>query len=428
MKNLIFLITGAALLGSLGCTNMDQAQGGPQPGAAKLGLLLPMTGAMAGNAQGMNYAALMAISEINAAGGVNGQQLTSVVQDTKLDAGIGTLGARNLLAQDCLGIVGPAASSVLMAVAQNVTIPAGIPLCSPSATSPAITTLAGGHGTVWRTIASDAIQGVILANQIHALGVTRIAVIYVNNVYGAGLEQAFATQYQVLGGTLSAAVPYPNGQVIGFAPQVSQLFAPGVTPAVLIIGYATDSANITRDILAANPSPAPRLFGVDGNYASAFLANAASALAVGMCGTAPVPPASSANYLLFAQNYQNGVGSAPPLYASNAYDAVYLMALAMAAGKANSSQAIIANLGQVSSYSGHPNDVPVATDVQVNPGQFALGLQALKAGQHVKYSGASGQINFDGNGDVNSGTYVWWKVVAGSNGPEFSTDKLISFP
>ena len=58
---------------------------------------------------------------------------------------------------DVAMIVGPMQSDHLVDLANEVTIPAGVAVLSPRATSPVITTLQD-NGLVWRTVCSDALQ------------------------------------------------------------------------------------------------------------------------------------------------------------------------------------------------------------------------------------------------------------------------------
>jgi len=407
---------------SLGCATMDEDAVQPDPQATHLGLLYSLSGAYGGFGPSVQQATELAVEEINAAGGVNGKRLDLRVANDKMLRAAGLIGARGLVDEGVVGIVGGSSSSVTLGAAEEVTIPAGIPLVSPSATSPALSDLQD-QATVWRTIPSDAFQGVILADQILAKGILDIGVIFDDNAYGSGLANAFRTRFLAMGGTVKSYVSYPDGKVIGFSDEVTALFAQGVPSGVLIVGYLGDSANITRDIQQSAPSPSPMLFGVDANYAPSFLANAAATLVEGMQGTAPSPPASAPNYMAFRDRFLQKTGKLPLLYSESAYDAVYLMALAMAAGGANTKEAIVANLGPVSRPSGQPGDV------LVRPGEFAQGLAALQAGHPVNYEGASGAIDFDANGDVTSGTYIWWKVVRGTDGQlGYQTMEVIAFP
>lgn len=423
MKGAKALIPWALLLLVLSCARMDVEEAPPDPEAVHIGVLASLSASYGGFGRGVELAARLATEEINQAGGVNGRRLDVVVANDMALASVGVLGAQRLVSAGAVGIVGAAGSSVTLAVANHVTIPLGIPLISPSSSSPAITRLAD-NGTVWRTVPSDTFLGAILATEIRAQGIDDAGVIYIDNAYGAGLAEVFRIRFAALGGTVRSFVPYADGKLVGFGQEVSKLFASGIPKGVVMIGYITDSANLTRDIQQADPTPLPRFFSVDAPLDPAFLLNASPAIAEGMQGTVGAPPVTSASYLAFSEHYRQTIAEEPPLYTEGSYDAVYLMALAMAAGGTNTKEAIIAHLQSISNPSANP-----AGDVIIRAGEFAKGLQAIKEGKHVDYQGATGDIDFDANGDVTKGTYIWWKVVRNASGQLVTvTQKVIRFP
>lgn len=410
-------------LGALvGCATMDKDPVSHDANAIKVGLQLPITGPIGALAKGEENGARLAVAEINAAGGVNGKPLDLYLRDDKLDTTIGLMQAKDLAAQGMVAIVGPATSGVSYKVVTEFTDAAGIPLVSPSATSPLLTGSAA-HGTFFRTAPSDAFQGVVLASEVYASGIKDIGVIYVDNSYGAGLSAAFKAKYQALGGTIRSFVPYADGKTLGFSGEVGELLASGVPAGVLLIGYTVDAANITRDIQQANPLPRPKVFGAEGLFDTAFLANAAADIVEGMMGTVNVPPTGESAYQGYAARYKARTGEDPFVFSESAYDAIYLVALSMQAGGANTREAVLANLRQVSSPSGTP-----ASDVIVGPYEWAKALDAIKAGKHVNYDGASGRIDWDAKGDVTSGTYNIYKVVKTGGQLGYQIVKTITYP
>ena len=116
-------------------------------------------------------------------------------------------------------IIGPAFSGVTLDVAQNITIPAGVLLFSPSATTTELTGLSD-HGLVWRTSPSDVYQAAALkkyvpvleANVRTTLGLTasekvKLAVLHKGDSYGSGLNTALlsGTPLQLNGQSVESA-------------------------------------------------------------------------------------------------------------------------------------------------------------------------------------------------------------------------------
>ncbi len=414
---LVPLVLGFLLL-NCGGRDMDAPVESIDPNAIRIGLLAPLSGPLAGFGRGVEISARYAAQEINAAGGINGKPIAFVVADGGCSPAVAPGAARYLLGQGVVAVVGEGCSGATIAAAQQVFIPAGIPMVSPSSTSPTITSLLGPTGLVFRTAPSDAFQGVILAKKVWDSGVSDTAVLFVDNAYGRGLAEAFQAAYLARGGTVTAFVSYPDGKSIGFTDEVNALFAPGVPDGVLLVTYETDGANVTRDLKIRNPSPAPKYFGVDGNKGSAFLANAEPSIIEGMQGTVPVPPVTDPNYLAFKANYIASTRDheAPGTYGENAYDAVYLVAYAMVAGTPTPA-GIAANLRAMSRADGGAPTV-------INVKEWAKGSAAIMAGQDVDYNGASGKIDLDVNGDPTSGTYSWWRIQGG----QYVDVETISFP
>ena len=99
--------------------------------------------------------------------------------------------ARKLVDVDQVhALVGAAASSSSLAVAESVTIPKGVPQISYASTSPLLTILPADEGQdfLFRTVPSDALQGVVLAGVAVEQGYKNVAILYVNNPVRSGPE------------------------------------------------------------------------------------------------------------------------------------------------------------------------------------------------------------------------------------------------
>lgn len=415
--------TALAVAAALGaCGGGTSVDGNPAaattPGTLKLGLLTTRTGTAANQGQFVEYAARLAVREINAAGGVHGQQLELVLRDDKLDADAGVQSARELAALDPVAILGPFSSRVAIPVAQQVTIAAGIPFVV-SGSSPLITALAD-NGTVWRTVASDVLQGAALAEYMMAQGHTKIAIIHVDDVFGQGASEAVRASLAKRGIAPLARVAYPATKTVGFDAELAALTANGVPEAVLIAGFALDGASIARGLKEKLGARMPSLFG-SGNFGAAFIGNAGEA-GIGMQAVSPTAPRSSPDYALYREAFVREVGLEPEGTSFTGYDAVYLIALALAQGGGNTRAAVLAKLRAVS----RPDtDAPV----RIHPGQFAQALAAIKAGQDIDFQGVAGVIDFDDAGDPASGTYLITEAVrAADGGVGFVERKVITFP
>ena len=130
--------------------------------------------------------------------------------------------------------MGADCSGVTTAIANNVAVPNGVTMISPSATSPALSTIAD-NGYFFRTAPSDARQGQILAEIVLERGISEVAVTFTNNDYGKGLSDSFISAYKGLGGKVSATVPHEDGKA-DYSAEVGTLDASGAG-VLAVFGY-----------------------------------------------------------------------------------------------------------------------------------------------------------------------------------------------
>ena len=74
-------------------------------------------------------------------------------------------------------------------------MPKGVMMFSPSATSPALSTLED-NDLFFRTSPSDARQGQVIAELLQEKGIKSIAMTYTSNDYGKGLADAIQSNYR----------------------------------------------------------------------------------------------------------------------------------------------------------------------------------------------------------------------------------------
>ena len=92
-------------------------------------------------------------------------------------------------------------------------MPNGVVLFSPSATSPALSTLED-NGYFFRSSPSDARQGQVIAEMLVEKGYKSIAMTYTNNDYGKGLSDSIEKNYAAAGGKITINTPMKMVKVI----------------------------------------------------------------------------------------------------------------------------------------------------------------------------------------------------------------------
>ena len=124
----------------------------------KMGIILGFTGPIESLTPDMGKSAELAFKEVSDSGQLLGGQKVSVVRgdSTCIDAAAASAAAERLITSDKVaGIMGADCSGVTTAIANNVAGPNGVAMISPSATSPALSTIAD-NGYFFRTAPSDA--------------------------------------------------------------------------------------------------------------------------------------------------------------------------------------------------------------------------------------------------------------------------------
>ena len=168
-KNVVILV-GVAVLAGLAYTFMGgqdkQTAEGP-----KIGIILGYTGPIESLTPDMALGAELAISEANESGNFALGAATSVRADsTCIDSAAATAAAERLVtAEKVNAIMGADCSGVTTAILENVAVPNGVVMISPSATSPALSTVAD-NDLFFRTAPSDARQGAVVAEILQDKG------------------------------------------------------------------------------------------------------------------------------------------------------------------------------------------------------------------------------------------------------------------
>ncbi|HXF50478.1 MAG TPA: ABC transporter substrate-binding protein [Dehalococcoidia bacterium] len=370
-------------------------------GALKIGFLAPFTGDLSDFGPAFFNAAKLAVKEINEAGGVNGQPIELVQADDGTNPEQAVQEARRLIeVEGVSAIIGPASSGATIQVAESVTGPNRILEITPSATSPALSTV-NDNDYLFRTPISDAAQGKILADLANEQGFTSACVMYTNDAYGQGLSQAFAEAFQALGGTVTAQVPHEREQA-SYASELQQCTQGN--PDVLVAVSFPESAGVyLREAVEQNL--VENFLFVDGTKSGDMFAQLGWEHFEGMFGTEPGALDTEAGKA-FDERYQAEYGEVPALpFLRQSYDAVYAIALAAQKAGSNDSTAIRDALREVTSAPG----------VKIMPGVdgWKAALEALANGQDVDLDGTSSNLEFDENGDIVQGAIQVWKIEGG---------------
>ncbi|WP_439271594.1 branched-chain amino acid ABC transporter substrate-binding protein [Pseudochrobactrum sp. HB0163] len=186
----IGFLSGTAVAAILAFTVSVQAE-------LLIGVGAPMTGPNATYGQQILKGAEAAIAEINANGGMNGEQIKIIVGDDVSDPKQGISVANKFAADGVQFVIGHYNSGVTIP-ASDVYAENGILMISPGATNPAYTEK--GLWNTFRTCGRDDQQGIVAGNYINKyFKDKKIAVIHDKTPYGQGLADATKKTFNDLG-------------------------------------------------------------------------------------------------------------------------------------------------------------------------------------------------------------------------------------
>ena len=362
-----------------------------------LASLMPLSGDLASLGPGIALGAALAVQQINAAGGINGQDVVLIEGDSGCDGAVALTSLNDVIAQGAQGVMGAACSGTSLAILDTA-IAAEVVMVSPSNTSPQFTKM-DKKGFYARTAPSDLLQGDVLASLLLEDGVESISIISRADSYGRGLAEATASAFEAGGGVVKNVV-YHAVDATEFNSEVTAV-GKGSPDAIVGILFPATGCGVLQPAFEQGLLDTP-WYMTDGvkDAGLASLCNLGTALD-GFKGTAPGSAAGEAFDAFsaaYAEVSEDGAGTF--IFAPQAYDAVMLMAISAAANGVTGPE--IAS-GLVAASSGGEKCIGVAC--------IALAAD----GVDVDYVGASGEIELNEVGDPTSATYDIWTTEGDTN-------------
>ncbi len=373
--NKLVLVSLVAALLVAGCLGGGQPQATPTPtavvtatatatatatiqqqGPIKIGFLGPLTGDVANLGTAAKNGMQLAVDEINANGGINGQQIQAVYEDGKCNPEMATNAVNKLTGVDKVtAIIGGLCSGETLAGAPIVEKSKTV-ILSYCSSNPAITT-AGDY--VFRDYMSDSYQGKVGAEYMYnTLHLKKVATLSSQDAYAIGIRDVFKARFIELGGQVVADEVFEHNandvrtQLTKIkAANPDGIYFPAYTQGYSVGLKQANELGLKVPIVGGDAADDPAI------------PTAAGAGAEGFVYTTPKSSDSDVAKA-FNSAYKAKFSADPLLCAPQAYDAVKIIASVM-------------------KTSG--NDATKLKD----------GLYSVEG-----YGGASGTIGFDANGDL----------------------------
>ena len=383
-KNRCMGLLSTALMASL-CASVPATASADQ--VVKIGVSAPLTGGGAALGKDTENGVRMAIDEANAQHPTIGGAAVRFELDSMDDQGdprVGMQTAQKLVDDGVAFVVGPLNSGVALP-SSPVYANAGIPILLASATNPEITL----HGlkTVFRMIPTDAQNaGIAGKYAVTAINAKRIAVMDDRTAFGQGEAEEFIKAVKAAGGNI-VDQQYTNDKAVDFRAQLTHIKSSNAD--LLYFGGLDEQAGAVVKQMKQLGLRAQFLGG--GAVADSVFAKIAGSSADGsMAWEYGRPLASLPRGREFAGKYKTKFGTENLTYSPFAYDATLLAIEAMK--KTGSTK----------------------------PDVFAPAIRSMD------YTGITGNVSFDKNGDqkspvstlyqVKDGQWQPIKTVSGSGG------------
>jgi neutral amino acid transport system substrate-binding protein len=408
MKKYLIALTLIIIVSFSGCIQQGEnksGEGATGTGSAgqagmKVGVVQSLTGDLAAYGGPMSDAIKLAANEVNANGGINGEQISILLQDDQTSNVPAVDASNKLVKVDRVPVViGATGSGPSMSI---------IDICTKNCVLQMSSSNTGVEFTdykdndlYFRTAPSDALQGAAMAKLAAEKGYKTASTIVVNNPYGIGFEDVFIKAFQSAGGKVLESVRYDPTQTI-FDSEVDKVSS--VNPDfVMMVSYPATGSLILRTAYQKGylkSTPWIMSEGLMTEKLAEMVGKDQSGkfIIAGFQGVAPDQSSGGAAYQAFREKYMKQYGQEPALYCSNSYDAMAIVALAAEEARNATGVAIRDHIRSVS----NPPGIEVS--------DLAQALSLVREGKDINYQGASGGITFDDNGDVN-GDYITWSVA-----------------
>lgn len=346
-KTPLLVLTAVFLIVALGTLSGCGSKGAVSTGDVKIGEFGPLTGDAATDGTQARDGAILAVEQINAAGGVLGNKLTLVPMDDEAKATEAMTVVQKLLEQEKVVALLSGSYSTPTKTVTPVIQAAKTPEIVEYATNADITK---GGNYIFRTIYSGVTQGAAVADYaVQDKGYKKFAVLYTNNDYGVENGQAFSDEVTKLGGEVLISRNYVDGTK-DFNAILTAVKAKN--PEAIYVGsYYNEAAQICSQ--AKQLGMTAQILGDDG-FDSPKLTELAGAAAEGVVFSSPFSRSDPRKMVQdFISSYTTRFSKDPDMLSAQAFDSVLVLADAMKrANSVTDKEAIRTALSETKNFEG----------------------------------------------------------------------------
>ena len=357
------------------CSRPGEDNAAPDHTTIEIGYFGDLTGPTFNFGQSAINGVLMAASEINQAGGINGRKIDIVIEDDKGSPEEAARLTAKLIDQDkVVAIIAGGTSGNSRAAAPKAQA-SHIPLISPSSTDPAVTQT-GNY--IFRACFVDTFQGEVMASfAVNTLKAHKAAILTdFNSPYSKGLTDYFKLSFGRLGGTIVSEQTYTQGDA-DFKGQLSTIrsaepdviYIPGYYGDVALIAKQARMIGLTQPLLGGDGWDAPELWQIGGD--------ALNGAYISTHYSADNPSPEIQQFVeLYKQRYSNLL---PDAHAALAYDAARLLFAAIARTGTTDGDKLRDALSQTKDFNGVTGVISMDANRNAVKPAVVLKLEDLKS-------------------------------------------------
>jgi branched-chain amino acid transport system substrate-binding protein len=290
-----------------------------QTGPIKIGFIAPLTGDAASIGESMRNAVMIAVDEVNAAGGINGRPVEMIYEDGKCGTAAADAAQKLINVDGVHYILGGACSGETLAAAP-IAERRKVILLSAVSSSPEITT-AGDY--IFRNFASDASSGDKIAQIITAKGYTTVAVIAEQTDYSQALKKVFEQKYASLGGSIVASEGYSTTNK-DFRTLIAKVKASDAQ-ALYLIPQTPATGEILLQQIKSSGLSLPKFSNELVTTASFLKSGISEGIIYAEVGFDKEAPASKNFFDTYLARFNSIDANTPPVYLASQYDAAKIL-------------------------------------------------------------------------------------------------------
>ncbi len=338
-----------------------------------IGEFSSLTGTTATFGKSTHNGILLAVEEINNAGGILNKKIRLITEDTQSKPEEAASAVTKLINRDKVkAILGEVASSRSLAAAP-ISQSSKIPMVSPASTNPEVTRK-GDY--IFRVCFIDPFQGKVMAKfAYHTLGIKKVAILKdIKNDYSIGLSEFFKKTFLELGGEIVGEQAYSEIDT-DFRAQLTAL--KNLSPeAIFVPGYYTEVALLVKQARELNMSMP--FLGGDGWDSSRLVEIGGSAMNNSYFSTHYSAENTDPIVQNFVSRYKTRYQEVPDALAALGYDAAKILFAAIQRAGSDAPEKIKDALSQTQNFEGVTGKISMDSERNANKSAVILEIKEQK--------------------------------------------------